>query len=114
MMANPYEALRAEKDSLAERTKRALLDTLRMDARARFEADPDLESLSVRLYTDYFNDGEQCQYRVREDEEAEGLFDQFDGFDLEAVFGDHTQVTLTYDRATKTVTVTQTPYEDHD
>lgn len=110
----PYEALRDEKLSLAERTKKALLATLRIEATARFEADPDLESMSARLYTDYFNDGEECQYRVREDEEAEGLFDQFDTDDLREAFGDHTRVTLTYDRATKTVTVAQTPYEDHD
>lgn len=113
-MATPYEALRAEKESLAERTKAALLATLRDAARAQFEDEPELEELSARLYTDYFNDGEPLQYRVREDGEAEGLFRQFDYDDLEAVFGDHARVTLTYDRATKTVTVTRTPYEDHD
>ena len=113
-MATPYEALRAEKESLTDRTKSALLATLRIDATARFEADHDLEKMTARLYTDYWNDDEECQYRVREDEEAEGLFDQFDRFDLEVVFGDHTEVTLTYDRNTKVVTLRQSEYVDHD
>ena len=63
-MDNPFEKVAAARRKYEE-TVEALSEDLKKYLRAFMQAHPELEYVSWKQYTDYFNDGDACNFYVR-------------------------------------------------
>ena len=64
-MENPFEKVAAARRKYEE-TVEALNEDFKVYLRTFMEAHPELEYVSWKQYTDYFNDGDACNFYVRQ------------------------------------------------
>lgn len=117
-----YESARKKVEEAKKAAQEAARVAFKAGAAELFEAHPDLESFGWHQYTPYFNDGDECVFRVcndypdlngldenggdEEDYEAYSelrkkfgksvseFLSQFDDDAFESMFGDHVRVTV--------------------
>ncbi len=65
-MSKAMDEIRALKVQLDEKIKSEGKSALKEDFTAMFDAVPELEAVRWRQYTPYFNDGDACEFGVRE------------------------------------------------
>ena len=116
---NKLETLREQISALQEQAKVEAKELFHTGAKELFEKHPEIKAFKWTQYTPYFNDGETCvfssnhgyagvQLVTDSDEDFEEsvdnggdnkavskFLDQFTDEDMENLFGDHVQVTVT-------------------
>ena len=121
---SPVDLFTSEMDNLQEQIRKAGTEKLAPVFREIFEKNPGLESIRWTQYTPYFNDGEECvfrvhlsypdfRYRSEEDFDEEGYSEDSSRRErnrsiakelgklsnypepFRAIFGDHVRVTAT-------------------
>ena len=109
-MAKLFDELKALKEAYDKKLNEEGENAIKELFKELFEKHPQLESVSWRQYTPYFNDGDPCYFRVGEfepefdgdEDEASNdavyeLADELPEEVLESVFGDHVKITATRD-----------------
>lgn len=121
MSLDKYKATKKLYEQTKKQMRRQVSEAFREAAQAVFAENPDLKSFGWDQYTPYFNDGDECVFRVYLDDldingklafdwdesSAEGkaasklvrkvssFLKQFSEDDLREVFGDHKHVLVT-------------------
>lgn len=116
-----YVELRSKINEWREKAKEEAEKFFQEGAKQLFDKFPELESFGWRQYTPYFNDGDVCTFSAGTDEpdindvmgydiygeeykhlvplqdEVSKFLNVFENEDLEAMFGDHAEITVTRD-----------------